>query len=156
MLREQLQLKVDFISKPSTFESEIHLSHKTSFCTLCISLCELAADRRMCSQDECLCTRSQESLLLTSHLSYLSYLSSFPKNESGKGDILYQRNSFVQMSKLHNVRGRIYYISSDKKQENLYAVYEPQIEDFGRNLPSATRQNLRKAVQMGNVSKQEN
>ncbi len=34
------------------------------------------------------------------------------------------RNSFVQMSKLHNVRGRIYYISSDKKQENLYAVYE--------------------------------
>ena len=39
-LREQLQLKVNFISKPSAFESEIHPSHKTSFCTLCISLCE--------------------------------------------------------------------------------------------------------------------
>lgn len=34
------------------------------------------------------------------------------------------RNSFIQMTKLHNVRGRIYYISSPKKQENLYAVYE--------------------------------
>ena len=31
------------------------------------------------------------------------------------------RNSFVQMSKLHNVRGRIYYISSDKKQEKHFA-----------------------------------
>lgn len=28
------------------------------------------------------------------------------------------------MSKLHNVRGRITYISSHAKQENLYAVYE--------------------------------
>ena len=40
------------------------------------------------------------------------------------------RNSFVQMSKLHNVRGRIYYISSDKKQENLYAVYETTDRKF--------------------------
>lgn len=66
------------------------------------------------------------------------------------------RNSFVQMSKLHNVRGRIYYISSDKKQENLYAVYETTDRKFGQNLPSAIRQNLRKAVQRENVSKQEN
>ena len=58
------------------------------------------------------------------------------------------RNSFVQMSKLHNVRGRIYYISSDKMK--------PQTENFGQNLPSAIRQNLRKAVQRENVSKQEN
>ena len=28
------------LTKPSAFESEIHPSHKTSFCTLCISLCE--------------------------------------------------------------------------------------------------------------------
>ena len=38
------------------------------------------------------------------------------------------RNSFIQMTKLHNVRGRIYYISSPKKQENLYAVYETAFE----------------------------
>lgn len=44
------------------------------------------------------------------------------------------RNSFVQMSKLHNVRGRIYYISSDKKQENLYAVYETTDRKFWTEL----------------------
>ena len=44
------------------------------------------------------------------------------------------RNSFVQMSKLHNVRGRIYYISSDKKQENLYAVYETTDRNFWTDL----------------------
>ena len=31
-----------------------------------------------------------------------------------------------------------------------------QTENFGQNLPSAIRQNLRKAVQRENVSKQEN
>lgn len=66
------------------------------------------------------------------------------------------RNSFVQMSKLHNVRGRIYYISSDKKQEISMRYMKPQTENFGQNLPSAIRQNLRKAVQRENVSKQEN
>ncbi len=33
------------------------------------------------------------------------------------------RNSFVQMNKLTNVSGRITYISSKAKQENLYATY---------------------------------
>ena len=33
------------------------------------------------------------------------------------------RHSFIQMSKLSNVRGRISYITSHAKQENLYAVY---------------------------------
>ncbi len=33
---------------------------------------------------------------------------------------------------------------------------KPQTVNFGGNLPSATRQNLRKVVQMENVSKQEN
>ena len=55
------------------------------------------------------------------------------------------RNSFVQMSKLHNVRGRI-----------SMRYMKPQTENFGQNLPSAIRQNLRKAVQRENVSKQEN
>ena len=44
MLREQLQLKVNFISKPSAFESEIHPSHKTSFYALCISPLQGAKD----------------------------------------------------------------------------------------------------------------
>ncbi|MBQ8935357.1 MAG: MobA/MobL family protein, partial [Oscillospiraceae bacterium] len=33
------------------------------------------------------------------------------------------RHSFIQMSKLSNVKGRISYISDPKRQENLYATY---------------------------------
>lgn len=54
------------------------------------------------------------------------------------------RNSFIQMTKLHNVRGRIYYISSPKKQENLYAVYETTDRNFGLTLRNIIRQNLKK------------
>lgn len=54
------------------------------------------------------------------------------------------RNSFIQMTKLHNVRGRIYYISSPKKQENLYAVYETTDRNFGLTLQNIIRQNLKK------------
>lgn len=67
------------------------------------------------------------------------------------------RNSFIQMTKLHNVRGRIYYISSPKKQENLYAVYEkPQTVIFGLTLQNIIRQNLKKTVRRGNVLRQGN
>ena len=33
------------------------------------------------------------------------------------------RHSFIQMSKLSNVKGRISYITSPARQENLYATY---------------------------------
>ena len=33
------------------------------------------------------------------------------------------RHSFIQMSKLYNVKGRISYITSHARQENLYATY---------------------------------
>lgn len=55
------------------------------------------------------------------------------------------RNSFVQMSKLHNVRGRIYYISSDKKQENLYAVYETTDRKFWRELAKCNQTEFKKS-----------
>lgn len=44
------------------------------------------------------------------------------------------RNSFIQMTKLSNVKGRITYISSHAKQENLYAVYETTERKFWREL----------------------
>ena len=45
------------------------------------------------------------------------------------------RNSFVQMNKLTNVSGRITYISSKAKQENLYATYTTVSErSFWREL----------------------
>ncbi|SDW98017.1 MobA/MobL family protein [Lachnobacterium bovis] len=55
------------------------------------------------------------------------------------------RNSFVQMSKLHNVRGRIYYISSNKKQENLYAVYETTDRKFWTELAKCNQAEFKKS-----------
>ncbi len=56
-----------------------------------------------------------------------------------------QRNSFVQMSKLGSVRGRIYYISSDKKQENLYAVYETTDRKFWTELAKCNQAEFKKS-----------
>ena len=52
------------------------------------------------------------------------------------------RNSFIQMSKLPNVKGRISYISSKARQENLYAVYETTDRKFWRSLLCVTKRNL--------------
>ena len=53
---------------------------------------------------------------------------SFPANgdKKKKEMIAMPRHSFIQMTKLHNVMGRIDYITSTVKQENLYAIYATQ------------------------------
>ncbi len=56
-----------------------------------------------------------------------------------------QRNSFIQMSKLSNVRGRITYISSHAKQENLYAVYETTERSFWKELALCNRHTFQKS-----------
>lgn len=66
------------------------------------------------------------------------------------------RNSFIQMTKLHNVRGRIYYISSPKKQENLYAVYETTDHNFWTDLAKYNQAEFKKTVRRGNVLRQGN
>lgn len=66
------------------------------------------------------------------------------------------RNSFIQMTKLHNVRGRIYYISSPKKQENLYAVYETTDRKFWTDLAKYNQAEFKKTVRRGNVLRQGN
>lgn len=45
-----------------------------------------------------------------------------------------QRHSFIQMTKLPNVKGRISYITSDKKQEYLYATYDTADGSFWNDL----------------------
>ena len=55
------------------------------------------------------------------------------------------RNSFIQMSKLTNVKGRITYISSRAKQENLYAVYETTERQFWRELAKYNQEEFRKS-----------
>lgn len=54
------------------------------------------------------------------------------------------RNSFVQMNKLTNVTGRITYISSKAKQENLYATYTTIPErSFWRELAKCNQECFR-------------
>lgn len=60
-----------------------------------------------------------------------------------------QRNSFIQMSKLSNVRGRITYISSHAKQENLYAVYETTERPFWRELALCNQHEFQKSGTKG-------
>lgn len=49
------------------------------------------------------------------------------------------RHVYIQMSKLSNVRGRISYISSTAKQENLYAVYETCDRPFWSKMAKENR-----------------
>lgn len=55
------------------------------------------------------------------------------------------RNSFIQMSKLTNVRGRITYISSHAKQENLYEVYETTNRNYWTELAKFNQQEFLKS-----------
>jgi len=60
------------------------------------------------------------------------------------------RNSFIQMSKLPNVKGRISYISSKARQENLYAVYETTDRKFWRGLAKCNQEEFRESGTKGN------
>ena len=56
------------------------------------------------------------------------------------------RHSFIQMTKLHNVMGRIDYITSTVKQENLYAIYATQpIRSFWKDLAKCNREEFAKS-----------
>ena len=49
------------------------------------------------------------------------------------------------MNKLHDVRGRITYISSHAKQENLYAVYETTDRSYWRELAKCNQEEFKKS-----------
>lgn len=50
-----------------------------------------------------------------------------------------KRVSYIRHEKLHNVMGRISYISSEAKQEHLYATYETQPREYWRVLAKENR-----------------
>ena len=56
-----------------------------------------------------------------------------------KGLIKIKGITFVQHSKLHNVKGRISYISSEARQENLYATYETAPREYWSDLAKENR-----------------
>ena len=55
------------------------------------------------------------------------------------------RHSFIQMSKLSNVKGRISYITSHARQENLYATYRTADNPFWSNLAKECQQEFRRS-----------
>ncbi len=63
--------------------------------------------------------------------------------EGGQSTI--QRHSFIRISKLADVRGRITYISSYAKQENLYAVYETTDRHYWTEFAKCNQQEFQKS-----------
>ena len=55
------------------------------------------------------------------------------------------RQSFIQMSKLPNVKGRISYITSHARQENLYATYRTADNEFWGNLARESQQEFQRS-----------
>lgn len=55
------------------------------------------------------------------------------------------RHSFIQVSKLPNVKGRISYITSPVRQENLYAAYRTIDNTFWSNLARESRQEFKRS-----------
>ena len=57
-----------------------------------------------------------------------------------------RRNSFIEMAKLHNLSGRITYISSHAKQEYLYEIYATEPErEFWRELAKCNQEEFEKS-----------
>ena len=82
-------------------------------------------------------------LILSVHLS-------LQLSEEGEESTLTTRHSFIQMTKLSNVRGRITYISSHAKQEHLYAVYETTDRSYWTELARCSQQEFKKSGVEGN------
>ena len=55
-----------------------------------------------------------------------------------------QRHSFIEMTKLSNVEGRISYITSEKKQEFLYATYDTEDSSFWGELVECCQTEFKK------------
>ncbi len=62
-----------------------------------------------------------------------------------KGGRNIARNSFIQLSKLNNVKGRIDYITNPERQENLYATYETVQRNFWKALAMKNQQDFQRS-----------
>ncbi len=70
--------------------------------------------------------------------------SDYPPKERRKEFV--KRNSFIEMAKLHNLSGRITYISSHAKQEHLYEVYATEPDRaFWRELAKCNQEEFEKS-----------
>jgi hypothetical protein len=60
-----------------------------------------------------------------------------------KGGMPLKRVSFIRQSKLTDLRGRINYISSLERQENLYATYSTVPDEYWRDLARENREDFK-------------
>ncbi len=68
----------------------------------------------------------------------------YPPKERRKAFV--KRNSFIEMAKLHDLSGRITYISSHVKQEHLYEVYATEPDRaFWRELAKCNQEEFEKS-----------
>lgn len=75
---------------------------------------------------------------------YSDYLDFWNKNLEEESTLT-TRHSFIQITKLSNVRGRITYISSHAKQEHLYAVYETTDRNYWTEIARCSQQEFKKS-----------
>lgn len=68
-----------------------------------------------------------------------------PLTKARKEGMPIARHSFIQMSKLTNLKGRINYISSHARQENLYAVYDTTERKFWSELAKCNQEEFEKS-----------
>ena len=66
-----------------------------------------------------------------------------------------EKNSFLQVVKLPNVRGRVRYISDPKRQENLYATFTMWSQNIGLTSQKKIRRISEKAAQRANALRRE-
>ena len=71
------------------------------------------------------------------------------------GSVNRRNHSFVMESKLHDVKGRVDYISSPKRQENLYAVFSNVEDSYWDLLSEQNQRDFAKAEQKEPVLKPE-
>ena len=61
------------------------------------------------------------------------------------GSVNRRKHSFVMESKLHDVKGRVDYISSPKRQENLYAVFSNVEDSYWKLLAEQNQRDFAKS-----------
>ena len=95
-------------TRPSVFESEMHPSHKSD--NLFLGYFALLGADRLGNEHEFI------SGALWHHSRKM-------RMSDKKKSMEYRKKSFIGLQKLTDVKGRIDYISSPDRQENLYAIY---------------------------------
>ena len=138
------------ISKPSAFESEIPPRTNLRFMLSVFRPCREQSHAGVTYTNAVAFGYAGYGNKPTTIPLILSVRTPFPLAEEGEESTLTTRHSFIQMTKLSNVRGRITYISSHAKQEHLYAVYETTERSYWTELARCSQQEFKKSGVEGN------